>query len=88
MRTRGKVAVTIAADLLAETERERKKTGESRSAVFERALTVYLAGRHRAAASRRYVEGYRRHPERAADVRVAIATAQPVLAEEPWDAQG
>ena len=86
MRKRGKVAVTIAADVLAEAERERKRTGESRSAVFERALTVYLAGQHRAAAARRYVDGYRRAPERAADVRAAIATALPALAEEPWDA--
>jgi hypothetical protein len=86
MRKRGKVAVTIAAEVLTEAEREQKRTGESRSAVFERALTVYFAGRHRAAESRRYVEGYRRHPERAAEVRVAMAAALPALAEEPWDA--
>lgn len=88
MRKRGKVAVTIAADVLAEAERERKRTGESRSAVFERALSVYLAGQRRAAAARHYVGGYRRHPERAAEVRAAAATAMTVLAAEPWDAEG
>ena len=88
MRKRGKVAVTIAADVLAEAERERKRTGETRSAVFERALTVYLAGQNRSAAARRYVDGYRREPERAAEVRAAVATALAALAEEPWDAAG
>ena len=87
MRKRGKVAVTIANDLLAAVERERKKTGESRSAVFERALVAYLAGQHRAAEARRYVEGYQRAPERAAEVRVALAASIPGLGEEPWDAQ-
>ena len=88
MRKRGKVAVTIAADVLAEAERERKRTGETRSAVFERALTVYLAGQNRSAAARRYVAGYRREPERAAEVRAAVATALAALDKEPWDAAG
>ena len=87
MRKRGKVAITIANDLLAEAERERKKTGESRSAVFERALALYLAGQQRAAAARHYVNGYRRHPEGTIEVRAALATALTVLAAEPWDAQ-
>jgi hypothetical protein len=88
MRKRGKVAVTIAAPVLAEAERERKRTGESRSAVFERALTMYLADRRRVDAARRYVAGYRDEPESAADVRVAKALAMPALASEAWDAEG
>ena len=88
MRKRGKVAVTIAAAILAETERERKRTGESRSALFERALMLYLADRRRVDAARCYVDGYRREPESAADVRAATATAMPALASEPWDAEG
>jgi metal-responsive CopG/Arc/MetJ family transcriptional regulator len=88
MRKRGKVAVTIAADVLAEVERERKRTGENRSAVFERALTAYLADRRRVNAERSYVDGYRHAPESAAEVRVASATAVAALATEPWDAQG
>src|SRR5260221_721568 len=87
MRKRGKGGVPIAAAILAETERERKRTGESRSAVFERALTLYLADRRRVDATLRYVDGYRREPESAADVRVATATAVPALASEPWDAE-
>jgi hypothetical protein len=67
-------------------ERERKRTGENRSAVFERALTAYLADRRRVNAERSYVDGYRHAPESAADVRVATATAMYAFASEPWDA--
>jgi hypothetical protein len=88
MRRRGKVAVTVAADVLAEAERERKRTGESRSAVFERALTSFFAGRRAVEDARRYVDGYRRAPESAAEVRVVTAAAMTAFVSEPWDAGG
>lgn len=88
MRTRGKVAVTIARDLLTEIERLRKRSGESRSAVFERALAAYLAATGRSALARRYVEAYRRRPEGKAERRAALARALEALAAEPWDAKG
>jgi len=86
MRRRGKVAVTISNELLAGLERVRKRSGESRSAVFERALAAYLAAGDRAASARRYVAGYRRRPERAVEVRQALVTALGALATEEWDA--
>ena len=88
MRKRGKVAVTIPTPLLAEVERLRKQFGGSRSAVFEVALIAYLAEEGRAARARRYVSGYRRHPERAVERREALATALAALAVESWDAAG
>jgi len=87
VRKRGKIAITIANELLAEAERLRKKTGESRSAVFERALAAYLADGHRTEAARRYVDGYRRRPERPAEAGAALAMALDALAAEPWDAE-
>ena len=39
-------------------------------------------------AARRYVDGYRRAPETAAETRVATAAAMSALAAEPWDAEG
>jgi metal-responsive CopG/Arc/MetJ family transcriptional regulator len=88
MRKRGKVAITVSADVLAEAERERKRTGESRSAVFERALMMYFADQRAVEAARRYVDGYRRAPETAAEIRVVTAAAMSALAAEPWDAEG
>lgn len=88
MRRRGKVAITVAPELLAEVEQLRRRTGESRSAVFERALAAYLATQGRADQARQYLEGYRRRPERAAETRQALASALGALAAEPWDAEG
>lgn len=88
MRKRGKVAITVSADVLAEAERERKRTGESRSAVFERALKMYFADQRAVEAARNYVDGYRRVPETAAEIRVATVAAMSALTAEPWDAEG
>jgi hypothetical protein len=88
MSAKRKVAVTVSADTLAAAERLRKDTGESRSAVFERALQGLLDAAQRADRSRRYVEAYRRAPERATEVDAALRTALVALGAEPWDAAG
>lgn len=86
MRHRGKVAVTIAQGLLDEIELLRERSGESRSAVFERALAAYVATARRTAKARRYSAGYRRRPERKQEQREALVSAMEALAAEPWDA--
>src|SRR5881394_4193191 len=82
-KVRRKVAVSVSPDVLAAAERLRKHTGESRSAVFERALHGLLASVQRRARARRYVAGYRTHPERRAEVKAALAAALEALAAEP-----
>lgn len=86
MRKREKVAVSISRHVLARIEAMRKRAGETRSAVFERALEAYIAGTTAADEARRYVDAYRRRPERARDEREALVTALQALAAEPWDA--
>ena len=84
-KIRRKVAVTVSPEVLAAAERLRKRTGESRSAVFERALHGLLAADRGAERAQRYVAGYRQRPERAREVRAALATALLALGGEPWD---
>lgn len=86
MRNRQKVAVSVRAELLEWVERMRKRSGDSRSAVFERALTAYFAEAARSAQAASYVAAYRRRPERLAEQRAALAMAVEALATEPWDA--
>jgi hypothetical protein len=84
-KVRRKVAVTVSPDVLAAAERLRQRTGESRSAVFERALYGLVAAERRSERSRRYVDGYRRRPERRKEVSAALVAAMAALAAEPWD---
>ncbi|MGH7646067.1 MAG: hypothetical protein ACREMR_10840 [Gemmatimonadales bacterium] len=85
MTKRRKVAISVSPEALAGAERVRKQTGESRSAVFERALYGLLAAEGLVQRTRRYVDGYRRQPEGRAEVAAALGTALPTLATEPWD---
>lgn len=80
-----KIAISIDNDVLRSAERLRRETGESRSAVFERALVAYLEGRRRVEEVGRYLDGYRRAPERRAEISAALATAMATLAGEPWE---
>ncbi len=88
MSRRRKVAISVPAVLLDEVERRRKQTGETRSAVFERALEAYLAAERHVEASRQYVAGYRRVPETRAEVQAALVTAMAGLtasiSNETW----
>ena len=86
MPPREKIAITVAPDLLAQVERLRHKSGDSRSAVFERALVSYLGAAERTDSERRYADGYRRMPETAADERDALLLSTDALLANPWDA--
>jgi metal-responsive CopG/Arc/MetJ family transcriptional regulator len=86
MAKREKIAITVDDALLAQVERMRKKLGESRSAVFERALSQYLTGIDREAESQRYMDAYRRQPETAAECKETMSLAVAAFETEEWDA--
>jgi len=86
MRSRPKVAVTIPAELLGAVDHLCKRSGATRSAVFERALSSYLTEADRVGRARRYTAGYRQRPERAGEQRAALVRALEALADQEWDA--
>lgn len=81
-----KVAVSLPAALLAEAERARARSGESRSAYFRRALEAALRLEADREAAARYIEGYRRYPETVEDA-AFVQTGVSLLAQQPWDAE-
>ena len=84
--TTAKVAVTVDVELLAEVERLRARTKESRSAVFNRAIKRLANAEARTAKVRVYIEAYRRMPETAAEMESADALARESLRNAPpWD---
>ncbi len=79
-----KIAITVDADLLAQAERLRVKTAESRSAVFARALRELSSSEERRRQVERYVQTYREQPETLAEIEAAARTAHDVLRHVPW----
>ena len=86
--TKRKVAISVSGEVLREIERLRRQTGESRSAVCERALSALLELRDEVERRRRYVGGYRVAPESRQEIEAALATGLAALAAEPWDEAG
>jgi metal-responsive CopG/Arc/MetJ family transcriptional regulator len=71
------IAIRIDEELLAEVDRERKKSRLPRSRAMTQALSEWLAARRRAEAERRDREGYERRPTRAGEF-------SPVLGAQVW----
>jgi len=83
MNGAAKIAISLPASTLAAVEAFRKRTGRSRSAVFNEAVEALLAQHQVDDRDRRYVEAYLRHPARQ-DETAALATAV-VATWEPWE---
>lgn len=81
-----KIAITVDEGLLAEVERLRSHTGESRSAVFSRALRQLLRVREHDDRVAEYIAAYRAHPETAEEVDAAERLARESLSHAPpWE---
>lgn len=80
-----KIAISLPEDLLADIERERKTSGESRSEYFRRAVETLLGMQERSEVGEKYLQAYRKHPEGAGEVEAARRAARNVLSQEPWE---
>ena len=80
-----KIAITVDSRLLARAELIRRKTAESRSAVFARALRTLLKEEERARRIAEYIEGYRRIPETEAEIGWIDAASAASLADVAWE---
>lgn len=80
-----KIAISVDPDLLERVEELRKKTKESRSAVFARAARLLLDNEEHRRKVERYVEAHRQHPETARDMARAAALAKISLASLEWE---
>jgi hypothetical protein len=84
MTRKAKIAITIDRHLLAQVERVRAGTGESRSAVVGRAVARLTSEDMYEARVRRYVAAYRAQPETQSDVETARRIARRTLKRLPW----
>lgn len=80
-----KVAVSIPAPLFEAVEAERLRSGETRSELVQRALQLLLGRRQDEEDIRRYIEGYRKHPETDEEIQAIDAAGVKILSQMPWD---
>ena len=84
-RAAAKIALSLPDDLFREVERVRKRRGETRSALVQEALRLWLRQQAEASLVREWEEGYRRLPENAAESDAAEATAKFAFdSEDDW----
>jgi metal-responsive CopG/Arc/MetJ family transcriptional regulator len=81
-----KIAVSLPKETLRSLESARLRLRRSRSAVVAEAVAEWLAAHGESDAERKYVEGYRRHPETPRETAARAAAAAAVVATwEPWE---
>jgi len=85
MPRKAKVAFSLDSQLLAQIERIRQGTGESRSAVIGRALQKLTSESAHQNEVERYVAAYREHPESRSEIRSARLHARRTLSRLPWE---
>jgi metal-responsive CopG/Arc/MetJ family transcriptional regulator len=79
-----KIAVTVDREVLGAAERLRQGTGESRSALVNRALLQLVMDERQRQRVERYVQAYREQPETENDAEVAAQLAAETLSKLPW----
>jgi metal-responsive CopG/Arc/MetJ family transcriptional regulator len=79
-----KVTVSLPEDLHRAVERRRRARKQSRSQFFRNAVLSVLRAEDEREAADRYVEGYRKRPEKQLEVSTIDRLGRAVLASEPW----
>lgn len=85
MVARAKIAISLDPAVLARAERLRRVTGESRSALINRALAALVDAEAHEVRVSQYVDAYKRQPENAKETAVARALAVSALRGVGWD---
>jgi metal-responsive CopG/Arc/MetJ family transcriptional regulator len=84
MGNTAKVAVTVDREVLARAERMRESSGESRSALVNRALAALLAAEEHKEKVARYIQAYNERPESEEEIDQARSTAATSLVRLKW----
>jgi metal-responsive CopG/Arc/MetJ family transcriptional regulator len=80
-----KIAISLPRQLVRLMERERKRTGETRSALVRRAVRRLFQDQEHMLQVSEYVEGYRAQPETEEEIAAAEAEAAELFSREPWE---
>lgn len=78
-----KTGVSLPKDEYQQLEKIRRKMGLSRSALFKKVLSSWLKNLQEQEKVKRYIEGYKKHPESVREIKaIEKASAEAFLAED------
>jgi len=79
-----KTAISVPGEKFRKAELLRKKTGESRSALYTKALDALFSSLAVRELEEKYAAGYRAHPEDIDEISAAFKASMPVIGKEKW----
>jgi len=80
-----KVAISLPKEKYQAVEKMRKKVRKTRSALVSEALSLWLEEARKKELIKRYIAGYKQHPESTEDAKLATATSVKTLAAQEWE---
>jgi metal-responsive CopG/Arc/MetJ family transcriptional regulator len=80
-----KIAISLPLELARRVERLRKETGESRSAMFRKAVERIFEEQEQAKRRAAYIEGYRKYPDSPDEMTLPISMVSEIIAKDPWE---
>jgi metal-responsive CopG/Arc/MetJ family transcriptional regulator len=80
-----KIAISLPERLARLMEKERKRTGETRSAFIRRAIRRLFQEKEHMLQVSEYIEGYQAQPETEEEIAAAEAGAAELFSREPWE---
>jgi len=79
-----KTAISVPGEKFRKAELLRKKTGESRSALYTKALDALFSSLAVRELEEKYAAGYRAHPEDIGDINAVFKASLPVVGRDKW----
>ncbi len=80
-----KIAISLPKEKYQAVEKMRKKIRKTRSALISEALSLWLKEMRKEELIKRYIAGYKQHPESKAESKGASATSAQTLAAQEWE---
>jgi len=79
-----KITISLPEEMLTYVEQERRKSNESRSEFFRRAVEALLHRRRERDKTERYVRAYQQNPETKEEIEAARHAAAAIISRESW----
>ena len=79
-----KIAISLPKATLEAIERRRRELGLDRSSAITEAVRLWLSEKEKQALEEKYIQGYKRNPERVKEIEPFYRAGLASFSQEPW----